>query len=47
VNFPPGLPLIGGGMLHRLIAIVHVFVAHFASRWIVPVWTESRAYRRK
>ena len=48
MNFPSwDVPLIGGGMLIGLIAIVHVFVAHFAvGGGLFLVWTESRAYRR-
>jgi cytochrome bd-type quinol oxidase subunit 1 len=48
MNFPAwDLPLLGGGMLIGLVAILHVFVAHFAvGGGLFLVWSEARAYRR-
>ena len=47
MNFPVwDVPLLGGSLLIALIAIVHVFVAHFAvGGGLFLVWTEARAYR--
>jgi mono/diheme cytochrome c family protein len=48
MNFPVwDLPLLGGGVLIGLIAILHVFVSHFAvGGGLYLVLTESRAYRQ-
>lgn len=48
MNYPVwDVPLMGGGMLIGLIAILHVFVAHFAvGGGLFLVWTEARAYRQ-
>jgi mono/diheme cytochrome c family protein len=47
MNFPVwDVPLLGGGLLVAIIAILHVFVAHFAvGGGLFLVWTERRAYR--
>lgn len=47
MNFPAwDVPLLGGGLLIAIIAILHVFVAHFAvGGGLFLVWTEARAYR--
>ena len=47
MNYPAwDVPLIGGGLLIGLIAVLHVFVAHFAvGGGLFLVWTEARAYR--
>jgi mono/diheme cytochrome c family protein len=49
VNFPVwDLPLLGGGVLIGIVAILHVFVAHFAvGGGLFLVWTERRAYRNE
>jgi cytochrome bd-type quinol oxidase subunit 1 len=48
MNFPAwDVPLLGGGLLIGLVAILHVFVAHFAvGGGLFLVWTEARAYRK-
>ena len=48
MNFPSwDVPIIGGGLLIGLIAIVHIFIAHFAvGGGLFLVWTEARAWRR-
>jgi mono/diheme cytochrome c family protein len=48
MNFPPwNVPLLGGGLLIAVVAILHVFVAHFAvGGGLFLVWSEARAYRR-
>ncbi len=47
MNFPVwDVPLLGGGMLIAIVAILHIFVAHFAiGGGLFLVWTEARAYR--
>jgi len=47
MNFPVwDVPLLGGSLLIAVIAILHVFVAHFAvGGGLFLVWTEARAYR--
>jgi hypothetical protein len=47
MNFPVwDMPLLGGGMLIGIIAILHVFVSHFAvGGGLYLVLTERRAYR--
>ncbi len=47
MNFPVwDVPLLGGGMLIAIVAILHVFVAHFAvGGGLFLVWSEARAYR--
>ena len=47
MNFPVwDVPLLGGGMLIASVAILHVFVAHFAvGGGLFLVWSEGRAYR--
>jgi len=47
MNFPVwDVPLIGGGLLIGIIAILHVYVAHFAvGGGLYLVWTEARAVR--
>jgi hypothetical protein len=47
MNFPVwNVPLLGGGMLIAIIAILHVFVAHFAvGGGLFLVWSEARAYQ--
>ncbi len=47
MNFPVwDVPLLGGGMLIACVAILHVFVAHFAvGGGLFLVWSEARAYR--
>ena len=47
MNFPVwDVPLIGGGMLIGIVAILHVYVAHFAiGGGLFLVWTEARAAR--
>jgi mono/diheme cytochrome c family protein len=49
MNFPVwDLPLLGGGVLIGVVAILHVFVAHFAvGGGLFLVLTEARAYREK
>ncbi len=49
MNFPVwDVPLIGGGLLIGIIAILHVFVAHFAvGGGLFLVWTEALAVRRR
>ena len=49
MNFPVwDVPLIGGGLLIGFIAILHVFVAHFAvGGGLFLVWTEARAVRTR
>jgi len=49
MNFPVwDVPLLGGGMLIAIVAILHVFVAHFAvGGGLFLVWSEARAYRRR
>jgi hypothetical protein len=47
MNFPVwDVPLLGGGLLIATIAILHVYVAHFAvGGGLFLVWTEARALR--
>jgi len=47
MNFPVwDVPLMGGGMLIGMIAILHVYVAHFAvGGGLFLAWTEARAAR--
>ncbi len=47
MNFPVwDVPLLGGGLLVAIVAVLHVFVAHFAvGGGLFLVWTERRAYR--
>src|SRR5512133_545086 len=47
MNFPVwDVPRVGGSLLIAAIAILHVFVAHFAvGGGLFLVWTERRAYR--
>jgi hypothetical protein len=49
MNFPAwDVPLLGGGMLIAIVAILHVFVAHFAvGGGLFLVWSEARAYRTR
>ncbi len=48
MNFPAwNVPVLGGGLLIAIVAILHVFVAHFAvGGGLFLVWSEARAYRR-
>ena len=49
MNYPVWyVPEVGGGLLIALVAIVHVFVAHFAvGGGLYLVWTERKALREK
>jgi len=49
MNFPAwDGPLLGGGMLIAIVAILHVFVAHFAvGGGLFLVWSEARACRTR
>ena len=49
MNYPVWyVPEVGGGLLIALVAIVHVFVAHFAvGGGLFLVWTERKALREK
>lgn len=49
MNYPSwDLPLLGGGLLIGIVAILHVFVAHFAvGGGLFLVWTERLAYLRE
>lgn len=49
MNFPAwDVPLLGGGMLIAIVAILHVFVAHFAvGGGLFLVWSEARACRTR
>ena len=46
MNFPVwDVPLLGGGLLIAIVAILHVFVAHFAvGGGLFLVWSERKAY---
>ncbi|MEC4673140.1 MAG: hypothetical protein VST68_03010 [Nitrospirota bacterium] len=49
MNYPIwDVPIIGGGILIAGIAIVHVFISHFAvGAGLFNVWTERRAHLEK
>lgn len=49
MDFPAwDVPLLGGGLLVAIVAILHVFVAHFAvGGGLFLVWSEARAYRTR